>query len=156
VSGELRVNINPFFAESIEPGIPLFIEIDGQRVPFFVGESEQIADDICIVKFIFIDTLEEAKKVCGLRVFTSLAQDSDTVYEGDLHELTGFTVKDEKAGVLGVVLGVAGNSINPLLEIQKDKEICLAPVGGPFIVRVDRNNRILITRLPDGIPGLTD
>ncbi|MFZ5941000.1 MAG: ribosome maturation factor RimM [Bacteroidota bacterium] len=156
VSGELRMNIHPSLAESIEPGIPLFVETDGQRVPFFVEESTQVAADSLILRLNFIDSPEEAAKFAGARVFSSLEDDGADSPLSDLGELEGYTVKDEKAGILGEIRAIAGHPDNPLFEIERNGALHLAPAASELIVKVDRKKKILITRLPEGIPGLTD
>jgi len=156
VSGELRMNINPTFAESIEPGIPLFVEIDGQRVPFFIEQLTITGDDTGILKLSYIDSLEEARKFTGRKLFISPDEGDTSFEEGSLYELTGYTLTDEKAGVLGVIHGVIDSTMNPLFEVKVGEEIHLAPAAAEVIQKVDRKKRIVITRLPDGIPGLTE
>jgi len=155
VSGELRMNINPAFAESIEPGIPLFVDIDGQRVPFFIEEAEQLAADTFIIRLEFTASLEEAKKLCGFKVYNSL-EEGDDLSAAELSSLSGFMLIDEQAGVLGEITSVIDNSMNPLFEIRVGEASVFAPAATELIIRVDRKKKTVTTRLPEGIPGLTD
>ena len=67
--GEVNILLEPEAGKYIEPDHPLFIDIDGQRVPFFVEEVELVSADQAIVKFEFIESLEEAKKVAGCSLY---------------------------------------------------------------------------------------
>jgi len=156
VSGELKMNINPSFAESIEPGIPLFVELDGQRVPFFIEESEQVAGDTIIIRLTFIEALEEARKICGSKVYSSLQDDEDSPAGGNLHELEGFMLYDRGRGQLGEIIAVIDNSMNPLFEIKMGMESFFAPASDELLLKIDRRKKVVSMNLPDGIPGLTD
>ena len=49
--GEVNIILEPEAGIRIVPDTPLFIDIDGQRVPFFVEEIELVSKDHAIIKF---------------------------------------------------------------------------------------------------------
>jgi 16S rRNA processing protein RimM len=77
--------------------------------------------------------------------------EGDEVY---LHELTGFSVRDESDQALGVVTGIYEMPSGLMLEVQGPKREFLLPYKQEFVRRVDRTERRLIVSLPDGLLDL--
>jgi 16S rRNA processing protein RimM len=79
------------------------------------------------------------------------APEGDEVY---LHELTGFSVRDEQDQALGLVTGLYEMSSGLMLEVQGPKREFLLPYKKEFVRMVDRAERRLIVSLPDGLLDL--
>lgn len=70
------------------------------------------------------------------------------------HEVINFKVVDEGKGEIGIFEKVIDSTHQTIAQIRNgDKEI-LAPMIKEFIVRVDRNEKILYLRLPEGLVDL--
>ena len=67
--GEVHIILEPEAGNYIEPDYPLFIDLDGQRVPFFVEEVELVSADQAIIKFEFVQSLEEARTISGCKLY---------------------------------------------------------------------------------------
>jgi len=67
------------------------------------------------------------------------------------HEIIGFLLKDIKFGEVGTVVGINDSSAQPLFVIKNgDKEI-LIPMIDDFIKKVDRKNKTITVKTPEGL-----
>jgi 16S rRNA processing protein RimM len=153
--GEVSVILNPALANHIETGIPLFIDLDGQRVPYFIQELEMLAPDRAIVKFEFVDGIEEAGKVAGKAVF----MDPDTgikvsEQENELAGVVQYHVIDQRLGPLGRVVDYIPEEMNPVWIIDFSGKELVVPATADFILNIDHQNRSLHLDLPEGITEL--
>jgi len=153
--GEVNILLEPEAGQFIEPDHPLFIDIDGQRVPFFVEEVELVSGDQGIVKFEFIDNLDEAKNVAGCSLYFNENQRFKTTGEAfDLIALVGYLAFDEKVGKLGKVSDFISHEMNPVFIIDYSGRELLVPAVQDFIDQIDAQNQELHLNLPEGLISL--
>ena len=69
IDGSVVVRLNGLFADDIEPGEPMFIEIDGTLVPFFIEEIRP-QTDMAYIKFGFVDSEKDAGKLRTFSLYT--------------------------------------------------------------------------------------
>ena len=74
--------------------------------------------------------------------------EGDEVY---LHELDGFSVRDEAGNPLGLVTNLFELASGLMLEVQGPKWEFLLPYKKEFVVGVERGERRLVVRVPDGL-----
>ncbi len=70
------------------------------------------------------------------------------------HEIAGFMVQDKSLGTLGPVTTVYDRSEQPVVEFEYKEKKVLFPCHDKLIVKIDRENRIFHTDLPDGLVDL--
>lgn len=135
-----------------EVGAPIMLELNGGMVPYFVTHIS-VTGSKAYLKFDGIDTIEAATSLKGASL---LAEKSlrPKLKRGEFYddELTGFSVVDEKAGMLGAVLRVENQGLNKLLVIG-DAEL-LIPVNGPFIQTISKTKKRIEVSLPEGFLDL--
>lgn len=153
--GEVNIILEPQAGNHIEPDNPLFIEINGQRVPFFVEELELLSMEQAIIKFEFIDSLEAAREVSGCSIYFDAKNQPDSPEEEDgLTRLIGYTASDSKSGQLGIIADYLPHPMNPVFVIQsKDREI-LVPAVMDFIEHINTEDHSILFILPDGLSSL--
>jgi len=153
--GELQLILLPSSTEYLKEGTFLFIDLDGQRVPFFLEDVEVLNPEQAIVKFEFVDDKEEARKFTGSTVYFDPALKLKTKDEdpGPL-ALEGYTVVDEKQGELGTIREVLSNKANPLWVIEGNQGEILVPATADFIRKVESRRQILRVDLPEGLTGV--
>ncbi len=155
LQGEVHIILNPAVAKHIEQGTPLFIDLDGQRVPFFIESADLVSDDQAIVGFEFISSIEEARKVCGCEVYLGPGYLSESPAKTDDHlDVVGYQAVDEKLGVLGLVLEYVPNEMNPVWLIDYPGKELMIPATDEFIEKINRRKKILHLNLPEGITEL--
>jgi 16S rRNA processing protein RimM len=74
--------------------------------------------------------------------------EGDEVY---LHELDGFSVRDETGQPLGLVTNLFELASGLMLEVQGPKREFLLPYKKEFVVGGERKERRLVVRVPNGL-----
>lgn len=153
--GEVNIILNPVAGKKIDLKDPLFIEIDGQRVPFFMEEFDPISDDQAIIKFEFINSLEEAREICGCHIFLDQKYGSGSeVQEPDLAGVISYEAYDQQNDLLGTVAEYVHNEYNPVLIVDyKGKEL-MVPAVNEIIRQIDHRKRTIHFDLPEGLTEL--
>ena len=155
LQGEVNVILEPQAGNHIEPDNPLFIDIDGQRVPFFVQEVEQVSKDQAIIKFEFIDTLETAREVSGCLLYFDTHHRPDTVVAGDdLANLIGYAASDRESGFLGTISDYLPHPLNPMFVIQFENKELMVPAVRDFIEDINSTEKYIHFILPEGLTSL--
>jgi len=153
--GEVNVLLEPEAGNYIEPDHPLFIDIDGQRVPFFVEEVELLSMNQAIIKFEFIGSLDEARTVAGCGLYFDPSHVPEPVEKAnDLNSVVGFLAYDRDLGELGKVSAYIPHSMNPVFVIDHQGKELLVPAVEDFIDRIDSQNQLLYFILPEGLTSL--
>lgn len=148
--GELVVKLSINFDRLIKTEL-IFLEIDGNPVPFFFsGNLKPYKKTGIIVKFENIDTDQEVKELLSYSVFTSKDNLHDEV-EDDHVNFENFDVFDNKT-YLGKAVDFLDIPSNPVLTVKtkSNKEI-LIPVNDQFVVEIDEENQKIIFNLPAGL-----
>jgi len=155
LSGSVHLILEPAAGELIEPGNPLFIEIDGQRVPFFIEDYEQVAADQAIVKFEFIESIEEARRISGCDLYLKGSwRLPGSSPGGEFEKVTGYEAYDLTHGYLGKVTGYLHEEMNPLFLISHRGNEIMVPAVREIISKIDHRKRTIRFDLPEGLLGL--
>ena len=152
--GELNMILEPE-AGQIEINNPLFINIDGQRVPFFVEEFDPVSLDQAIVKFELIDNIEQARAVSGCEVyFNSKKGPAAQDVENDFSALIGYDAFDHKVGYLGKVTDFVQHDMNPVFMIDHGGKELLIPAADDLIKQINHTEQTIHFVLPEGLTTL--
>ena len=150
--GQVVFYLSGDFADDLEPGEPVFLEINETLVPFFIEETEGFTEK-AIVKLEFIDDPVTAKKYSGCKVYLDISEKKLSVSDsGNDKGFTGYTIIDEVSGFSGIVTGVADIASNPLFEVFNEKEY-LIPAQPDLILDIDHESKIIKMKLPEGLIG---
>lgn len=151
--GDLTVHLDVVDPEDIEHHGSLFVDIEGQMVPFFFSALRDKGRDV-LVKFDEIDNPQAAAVLVGCDLYAPpglLADGSDESW--DPEECIGLLVIDHEHGELGEVVRVEGVRSNPVLVIQHGEKEVLMPLAAELIEKIDPEVGALHVKLP---PGLVD
>jgi 16S rRNA processing protein RimM len=153
--GEVNIILEPEAGNYIEPDHPLFIDIDGQRVPFFVEEVELVSRDQAIIKFEFVGSLNEARRLTGCGLYFDPSHVSVPAEKvSDLNFVVGFLACDRELGELGKVSAYIPHSMNPVFVIDYPGKELLVPAVQDFIDQIDTQSQKLHLILPEGLISL--
>jgi len=152
VRGEVIIEIIiPDLFEDIEE--PVFVEVDGLQVPFFIEKIKFFKNNRFKVKFDWIDSEKNALEFVNCIV--SLPAISQLIASIDFNEnyelLSGFKVYDKTHGFVGDVISVIDNTNNPLLEVNYNNSEILIPIHEDIIVDIDEENKTITVQAPDGL-----
>jgi 16S rRNA processing protein RimM len=155
LQGDVNIIMDPAAGKNIKTDHPLFIDIDGQRVPFFVEDSEKVTPKQVIVKFEFVNGVEEARRICGCDVYFDDRQPVSTADRpSDYQDLVGFDAYDRVLGQLGPVKEFLPHENNPLFLLEKAGKELMIPASGAFITKIDHTARTVHFDLPQGLTDL--
>ena len=153
--GEVNIILEPQAGNNIETDNPLFIDINGQRVPFFVEEVELVSNEQAIIKFEFIDTLEAAREVSGCYLYFDISYQPDISEAGDdLANLIGYTASDKGSGLLGKISDYLPHPMNPVFVIQSEGKELMVPAVRDFIDHINPKEQSIQFILPEGLTEL--
>lgn len=132
----------------------LVLRMDGILVPFFMEEYRFRSDTMALVKFVDINTAEEAQELVGADVYFPF----ELVPEEDPEDFrwsyfTGFRVlngEDE----LGTIAHVEDSTSNVLFYIDRNGDELLVPAVEEFIHNIDHASRTITMQLPEGLLDL--
>ncbi len=158
--GDLQMKGNSHLLDNIQIGDPLFISIDGQRIPFFVTDLfESGRNDRIVVKFEFIDGIDEARKFTNCDVFSERLDESSspgdhelsTQDDLDISSMMNFHVHDKNSGKRAVVIDFVKSSENPILILKIEKQEIMLPLNADYIESIDHESKQIIANFPDGL-----
>ena len=127
----------------------LVLMVDGILVPFFIEEYRFRSEEVALVKFEDIDTMDRAAELTGCDVFfpRHLADIDNDVLTWS--QIVGYDIVDVASGkVIGRIESVDESTINVLLELADGT---LIPAADEFIDDIDHEARQLFMSLPDGL-----
>ncbi len=153
--GELQIKGKPGLLENIQIGDPLFISIDGQRIPFFVEDCfESGHSDRLILKFEFIDDIDQARKYMTCNVYSDQQQASADHPVEDISTMVGYSVQDKNSGRNAKVSDYVKSNENPILILTFDQQEVMLPLNADSIEIIDHKSQTITVSLPEGLIGL--
>ena len=150
--GELTVHLENCDLDDLVHAGCLFVDIDGQKVPFFFSDLHDKGRVGVLVKFEDFNDPASASILVGNDLFAPpglLADGSDESW--DPEEFIGLLVRDEEHGELGEVVGMEGTDRNPVLVIQQGGQEVMVPIADDIILGIDPEDRSLLVRTPPGL-----
>ncbi len=154
VSGEMAVTV-PASLDWTDNLDCLVCSMDGILVPFFLESIREKSSTTILVKFEGYDTVEATSRFMGVTVYMPLRY----VAEGDdevpsWSSFLDWKVVDSKAGMLGAVHAVDDSTPNILFLVRDGECERIIPANAEWITKVDRKNRTLYYKLPEGLAEL--
>lgn len=153
--GEVLVKL-----DTDEPGIyenmeSVFVSLGNNLVPFFIDRCRLHKSNLLRIDFEEVKDEPTADKLIGTELYLPLELlpplTGDKFY---FHEVIGFTLMDEVHGDIGKVVSVNDSASQELFEAEKDGKELLIPINDEIIVKVDRKNRTIHVRTPEGLVEL--
>ena len=130
----------------------VFVEINKNLVPYFIENSSIHKNDFLRVQFEDVKNEDEADYLLGSEVYLPLALlpklEGNKFY---YHEVIGFEIEDKTLGVFGKIVSVNDTAAQPLFEVLNGNVEMLIPMIDQFLVKIDRDNKIVLMDLPDGL-----
>ncbi len=130
----------------------LLLEVNKKLVPFFIEASRVHKTNQLRVKFDNVNDETDAKRLTKKKVFLPLAAlpqlDDDQFY---YHEIIGFTLLDQDDSEVGEILTYIDNPANPMLEVSYKGKEALIPYNDAAHVAIDKKQKQLKVRIPEGL-----
>ena len=124
----------------------LFVEINGARIPYFVKSASETNHGLLLLLEDH-DSIEKVKLLVGKKVFV----DEQLLIEEDAYDYSGYTIKDMKEQVVGLIESVEdhGSQLIAVLKIN-NKEVML-PLAEELIREIDDGDKTIVYDLPEGL-----
>lgn len=133
----------------------LHLQKDQEYVPYYLEEFEEIDASFYLIKLDEIDTEQSALALKGLHLFVQKKNVTIEKSDFDLwHELIGYLVIDKYHGEIGIVEDIIDNGSQQILQIVRGEYEVLVPAVDPFIIKKDKEARILHIEAPEGLIDL--
>lgn len=148
VSGEVTLRFSDDVFDRVDADYVVLL-VDGILVPFFIEEYRFRSDEVALMKFEDIDTIERASELTGCDVFFSrhLADADDDMLTWS--QIVGYDIVDvSQEKLVGRIASVDETTINVLLELTDGT---LIPAAAELIADIDHDARKLYMTLPEGL-----
>lgn len=153
--GEVLAKLDTDEPELYEHLDSILIDLRNNLVPFFIESSQFHKSELLRIKFEDVDSEADADALIKSDLYLPLdllpELDDDKFY---FHEIIGFTIKDENYGEVGVLKSINDSTAQSLFEIDRNGIQILIPMNDEFIVEVDKTNKIIIVKTPEGLIDL--
>jgi 16S rRNA processing protein RimM len=150
--GQVIVICNSNTPEKYKDLESVFVEIQHERIPFFITEFSTQNRNSITLKFEDIDNSDAAQKLLGCLIYIPVAEkiagkDADL----NIAELVAFEVTDVNAGTLGVISKIMELPQQHIMQIFKDKKEILIPLNPDFIKKIDFKKKTMLIAAPEGL-----
>lgn len=151
--GEVLAYLDTDEPELYEKMESVFVEFNKNLIPFFIEQSSLHKNDFLRIKFEDIDNEQDADRILGCELYLPLSflppLEGNKFY---FHEIIGFKIEDTTTGkIVGKIVSVNDSAAQPLFEVKNGETEILIPMIDNFIVEVNRPNKKIIMKLPQGL-----
>lgn len=152
LNGELAVILDVDNAEDYEDLESIFIEVNGDLIPYLIKEVKFKGNNK--VSFILedINSVEKAEKLRGKKLYLPIEELPD-LEDGNyyLHELIGYQVFDHNKGYIGEVKLIYNLPTQDLLAVEVQGIEVMIPTHEDIMVEVRQTERRINVQLPEGL-----
>jgi len=150
--GEVVFQVDTEILARIKNLESVYLKINENLVPFFIELIQPKAKGQAMVKFLDVDSTEDASLLAGCDIFIPLAmlpkQKGAQVYS---IEIVGYTVIDATRGETGTVKTVLELPQQSLLAIDYNGKEILVPIVDEIIKKIDRKAKTIYIEAPEGL-----
>lgn len=157
LDGAVRVQVNEIFEAAFLEAKAVFIQINGQNIPYFISSIE--AEEDIYVYFEDVSDKDAAQVITGKKVFlpksaiedhTDLSSDALSL----MGNLEGFTIIDKDTGVVGVIESVIEMPGQVMAIVFLEEKEVLIPLHDALLVEADPKAKTITMDLPTGLLDL--
>ncbi|CEN35724.1 ribosome maturation factor RimM [Capnocytophaga cynodegmi] len=153
--GEVLVKLDSDDPELYENLESVFIALGNNLVPFFVEKCSLHKSDLLRIKFEDVENESDADTLLKHKLYLPLSflpkLSGNKFY---YHEVIGFTMEDIEYGYVGTITGVNDSTSQALFEVKNNDKEILIPMNDEFLEKVDRENKKIIVKTPEGLIDL--
>lgn len=153
--GEVLIYLDTDEPEQYDKMESVFVEFNKNLVPFFIENSSIHKGDFLRVKFEDVDSEQDVDELIGCHIYLPLSMlpklEGNKFY---FHEVIGFEVIDERLGNIGKIVSINDSTAQPLFEIDFQGKEILIPMVDHFIIEVNREEKKILLKTPEGLVDL--
>ncbi|MCF8219698.1 MAG: ribosome maturation factor RimM [Bacteroidales bacterium] len=156
VEGELIFLFLKEFQVKIKEKEPVFPEIEGNLVPFFIENFQWHNDNELRLKLEDINSKETAEQFTGYAFYLPLSLLEDDENNIQFYDLVGFQIIDETAGPLGKIKEIIEQPAQDLMIIESETREIMIPLVTDYILNADSDQKTMYTQLPEGLLDINE
>lgn len=153
--GEVLVKLDTDEPDIYENMESVFVSLGNNLVPFFIDRCRLHKSNLLRIDFEEVKDEPTADKIIGAELYLPLAMlpplSGNKFY---FHEVIGFTLMDEVHGDIGIIKSINDSASQDLFEVEKEGKELLIPINDDIITKVDRKNRTIHVKTPEGLVDL--
>lgn len=153
--GEVLVKLDTDEPDIYENMESVLVSLGNNLVPFFIDRCRLHKSNLLRIDFEEVKDESSADNIVGTELYLPLTMlpplKGNKFY---FHEVIGFTVMDETHGDIGIIESVNDSASQDLFEIKKGDKELLIPVSDDIITKVDRENKTIHVKTPEGLVDL--
>ncbi len=153
--GEVLVKLDTDEPDIYENMESVFVSLGNNLVPFFIDRCRLHKSNLLRIDFEEVKDEPTADKIIGAELYLPLSMlpplSGNKFY---FHEVIGFTLMDEVYGNIGIVKSINDSASQDLFEVEKEGKQLLIPINDDIITKVDRKNRTIHVKTPEGLVDL--
>ena len=150
--GEVIIKLDTDQPELYEDIEAVFIDLGKNFLPFFIENKLLQKGNQLRVQFEDIDSEKDADPLLKKDVYLPLnllpKLSGNKFY---YHEVIGFVLEDIDFGEVGIITSINDSTAQPLFVVKKEMSEVLIPMIDDFIQKVDRINKKIIVKTPEGL-----
>lgn len=155
VNGEIAMQVDDDIFDQVEAEYLIF-KLDGILVPFFMEEYRFKSNEVALVKFDGIDSVERAREFTNVEVFfpRTLAEAASDLQDGGVSyaQLVGYSlINDADGSCVGTIAYIDEQTINIMFELEDGT---LIPASEELITSLDVEAKTVSLTIPEGILDL--
>lgn len=129
----------------------VFIELDGEKLPYMIEDIQYRGANTFVIKFQDVDE-NEAKELIKAELYLPMsALPKLTGNRFYFHEVIGFRVIDGEKGDIGLCQDFIDISHHPIMQIDHEGTEILIPAIDEIFKKVDRENKAIYIKAPEGL-----
>lgn len=150
--GEVILKLDTDQPEIYENLEAVLVDFGKTLVPYFIEKSLFQKGNQLRVRFEDVNTEQDAELLLKKDIYLPLhllpkLEGTKFYY----HEITGFMLEDINYGEIGRIDSINDASSQPLFVIKNENEDILIPMVDDFIEKIDRQNKKVIVKTPEGL-----
>ncbi len=150
--GELILKLDTDQPEIYENLNAIFLDMGKTLVPYFIESSLFQKGNHMRIRFEDVYSEEDAELLLKRDAYLPLSLlpklEGNQFY---FHEVTGFVLEDVNFGKVGVIASINDTSAQPLFVVKTENTEILVPMVDDFIEKIDRVNKKVLVRTPEGL-----
>ena len=153
--GEVLVKLDTDDPEIYENMESVFVSLGNNLVPFFIKRCRLHKSNLLRIDFEEVKSESDADRIMKSGLYLPLTMlPKLTGNKFYYHEIVGFTMIDSVHGDIGIVQSVNDTTAQALFEVEKEDKQLLIPVSDDIITKIDRENKSIFVKTPEGLVDL--
>ena len=130
----------------------LFLKVDNSYIPYFISKISKYKNNSIRVKFEDVNNERQAIELINYEIFLPIEElpklEGKKFY---YHEVIGFMVIDINHGKIGEITYINDQTPQHLFVVKSSGKEILIPINDDFILDLDRINKIINLKIPEGL-----